>query len=350
MTVDLLHPRTSADVVDITREASEHGRTLLIVGGRTHFDRGNPITPDAELWTTQLDEVITYEPAEMIVVVQAGIRCGALASLLAERGQEWPVDAPPDSTVGGVISAGVSSFRRLRVGHVRDTVVEMTVVTGDGRTIRSGARTVKNVSGYDMHRLLTGSLGTLGVIVEVALKVRPLPRSGRVLRAGNDGTLPLGERLAAAVPGVAAVVSTPNDVTVHLEGWPEEVEDQRTAATAVVGLDEVAEIGDVPGVPEGGDVVAEVAVAPSRLASVLEPRPRWKALAGVGLAWVEVDGPQELADLREDVATEGGIAPVIRGPGGLGEADLPALEVQRRIKKAFDPSGILAPGRFWGGM
>jgi glycolate oxidase FAD binding subunit len=350
MTIDLLHPRTTADVVDITREASERRRTLLIVGGRTHIDRGNPIAPDAELWTTQLDEVVAYEPAEMIVVVQAGIRCGALASVLAERGQEWPVDAPPDSTVGGVISAGVSSFRRLRVGHVRDTVVEMTVVTGDGRTITSGARTVKNVSGYDLHRLLTGSLGTLCVIVEVALKVRPLPRSVNVVRAASDGTLALGERLAAAVPGVAAVVTTPADVTVHLEGWPEEVEDQRTAATAIVDLDAVAEFGEAPDVLEGSDIVAEVAVASSRLASVLEPRSRWKALAGVGLAWVGVDRPNDLDDLREHVASEGGIAPVVRGPGGLGEADLPSLDVQRRIKTAFDPSGSLAPGRFWGGI
>ena len=150
---------------------------LLVVGGRTHMDRGNPTEVDAELWTTMLDEVVAYEPAEMLAVVEAGMRVGDLQAVLAEGGQEWPVDAHPDATVGGVIAAGVSSFAAAcELGHVRDTVVELELVRGDGRLVKSGARTVKNVTGYDLHRLATGSLGTLGVIVQVALKLRPLPQ------------------------------------------------------------------------------------------------------------------------------------------------------------------------------
>lgn len=357
MSVELLHPRTTADVAEMVRDASERGRPLLVVGGRTHIDRGNAVTPDAELWTTQLDGVVAYEPDEMIVVVQAGLRCGALASVLAEHGQEWPVDAPADATVGGVISAGVSSYRRLRVGQVRDTVVEMTIVTGDGRTITSGARVVKNVSGFDLHRLLTGSLGTLGVIVRVALKLRPLPRSRRALRTvGVEGGITLGERLATAVPDVAAVVATPGACTVHLEGWPGEVEDQLVAAGSIAGFEEAAPDAALPTSLDegshdaGSHALAEVAVAPSRMARALEGRTRWRALAGVGIAWVPVDSAEDLGSLREHVAAEEGIAPVIRGPGGLGVIALPALEVQRRIKAAFDPAGIFAPGRFWGGL
>lgn len=347
MTTEMFHPRTPADVVEIVRGASADGRTLLPVGGRAHIDRGNPTEPDAELWTTQLDGIVAYEPAEMLVVVEAGMRCGDLATALAEHDQEWSVDAPAEATVGGVIAAGASSFRRRRVGHVRDTVVEMTTVSGDGRTITSGARTVKNVSGFDVHRLMTGSLGTLGVIVQVALKIRPLPRARAVLRASADDALALAHRLATAVPQAAAVVASPGDVTVHLEGWPDEVSELKTMAGAMASLEAVDAPEEPFLLPEATTVV-EVTVVPSRLPEVLARHDRWQALAGVGIAWVGVAGPEELATLRATVAEAGGIAPAIRGPGGLGTSAVPAPEVHHRLKAAFDPSGVLAPGRFWG--
>ena len=161
--MDLIHPHSKHDVVEALQAASAHRQRVSIVGGRTHVGKGNPYEADAELWTTMLDEVASYEPAEMLAVVEAGMRVGELQARLADGRQEWPVDAPYDATVGGVIAAGASSFRRLRVGHVRDTVVELELVTGDGRLVRSGARTVKNVTGYDVHRLATGSLGTLEI-------------------------------------------------------------------------------------------------------------------------------------------------------------------------------------------
>ena len=131
--MDLIHPRTPADVAEALRDASAGGRRVLVVGGRRYLDKGNPSEVAAELWTTQLDQVVAYEPEEMLAVVQAGMRCGTLTSLLSEHGQEWPADAPDDATVGGVIASGASSPRRLRVGPLRDTVVEMELVTGDGR-------------------------------------------------------------------------------------------------------------------------------------------------------------------------------------------------------------------------
>ena len=143
-----------------------------------------------------LDQVVAYDPAEMIVGGRRpAMRLGDLRAALAEGGQEWPTDEPDDATVGGVIAAGVDPVRRIRVGLLRDTVVEMEAVLGDGRTVTSGARVVKNVSGFDVHRLLTGSLGTLGVITQVALKVRPLPPARRTLVTGEGG-LALGARRA----------------------------------------------------------------------------------------------------------------------------------------------------------
>ena len=123
--------------------------------------QGQPGDVDAELWTTQLDGVEHYEPAEMVAVVGAGMRVRDLDATLAEGGQEWPHDAPGDATVGGVIAAAATSPRRLRTGALRDSVLEVELVTGDGRFVRGGGRTVKNVTGYDLPRAMTGSLGTL---------------------------------------------------------------------------------------------------------------------------------------------------------------------------------------------
>jgi glycolate oxidase FAD binding subunit len=345
--VDLIHPHTKADVAEALREASARGTRVLIVGGRTHMDRGNPSEVDAELWVTQLDRVVAYEPAEMLAVVEGGMRCGELAMLLAENGQEWPVDAPPDATVGGVIAAGVSSPRRSRVGHVRDTVVEMELATGDGRLIHSGARTVKNVTGYDVHRLLTGSLGTLGVIVQVAVKVRPLPEAALSIRADGPG-MEIAGRLADAVPSAAAIVAAPDQVRIRLEGWAGEVEALHASAreAATLSDDDAAEPFAVSR-PQGPSIV-EAAVPASRLGEMVATSADWRALVGVGIAWIGVTGPQELATVRARASALGGIAPVIRGSGGLGDTPVPGTVIHARLKSAFDPAGILAPGRFWG--
>lgn len=323
---------------------------MLVVGGRQHLDKGNPSDVDAELWTTQLDALVAYEPAEMIAVVEAGMRIGTLRRLLADGGQEWPADAPDAATVGGVIASAASSPRRLKVGPLRDTVLEAEVVTGDGRFVRSGARTVKNVTGYDVHKLLAGSLGTLGVIAQVALKVRPLPERRRTLRFRGD--LTTGIALLDAVPAAAGIIATPDGVELRLEGWNAEVDEQSRAARGVVQPVDEADDAPFPASSRWDEapVVAEVAVQPSRIGDVVAGE-RWGALVGVGIAWVgldRADGPLEA--LRRRAREAGGIAPVIRGPGGLGDDRTPAPAVQRRLKAAFDPNGVLAPGRGWGGI
>jgi glycolate oxidase FAD binding subunit len=346
--MDLIHPASRADVVDAVGDANTSARRLLVVGGRRHLDKGNPSEVDAELWTTQLDRLVSYEPAEMIAVVEAGMRVGELQRALAEGGQEWPSDAPDDATVGGVIVSGASSVRRLKVGALRDTVVEVEAVTGDGRLVRSGARTVKNVTGYDLHKAIAGSLGTLAVVVQVALKVRPLPRASRTLTFEGDPAL--ASTLAASVPGAAGVLARPNAVELHLEGWPEEIDEQASIAGRVARSS-----AETDGFPlerpwEASPVIAEVAVPPSRLGAAVSGD-AWGGLAGVGLAWAGLGSANgDLDALRERVHALGGIAPVVRGPGGLGSPRIPAPEVQRRLKEAFDPNGLLAPGRGWDGI
>ena len=347
--MDLIHPSSKADVVEAVRDANATARRLLVVGGRRHLDKGNPSEVDAELWTTQLDRLVTYEPAEMIVVVEAGMRVGELDRILADGGQEWPSDAPADATVGGVIASGASSPRRLKVGALRDTVLEAEVVTGDGRLVRSGARTVKNVTGYDLHKLVAGSLGTLAVIVQVALKLRPLPLARRTLRI--EGDMGLADELVGAVHGSASVLATPGAVDVHLEGWPEEIEEQ-TAIARRVGRSRVVDDAPFP-IERRWDerpVVAEAAVPPSQLDSTIVGD-GWGALAGVGIVWMGLGrGKNELDELRSRVHAVGGIAPIVLGPGGLGDPPVAAPDVHRRLKAAFDPNGVLAPGRGWDGL
>jgi glycolate oxidase FAD binding subunit len=341
--VDLIHPHAKHDVAVALRSASAKGVRVLVVGGRQHVDKGDPSEIDAELWTTLLDERVAYDPAEMLCVVEAGMRIRDLSLLLAEGGQEWPVDAPGDATVGGVIATGGPTIRQLRVGTMRDSVVEMEVVTGDGRIVRSGARTVKNVTGYDVHRLLTGSLGTLGVIVQVALKVRPLPKATRTL-VTREGGVDLGRRLLDSVPLPAAVLAEPDRIVLRLEGWPEEVDEQTEAVRAITAFDEVDSVFPEPLFPEA-PIVAEAAVTPSRLATLVQDAPAYRAMIGVGFAWVPFPDEGSLSAFRERVRGLGGVAPVIRGAGGLGWGPGPGPAVQRRIKSALDPAGILAPGR-----
>jgi len=343
--------RSKGELRDALRAASERGTRVSIVGGGTHADRGNACEVDVELSTSGLDRVVAYDPAEMLAVVEAGMRVGDLRRILAEGGQEWPADATDAATVGGTIATAPSSPRRLRMGPIRDTVVEIELVTGDGRLVRSGARTVKSVAGFDVHRLATGSLGTLGAIVQVAVKVRPLPKARRVVRTSEGGLL-AGRRVLEAVPLPSAVVATPERVEIALEGWPEEIEEQTAAIRRMTGDVEILEDEGVGGSEAvAGTTVVEVAVPPSKLEAVLEGELAWRALMGVGIAWVGLpDAGNRLSALRGRVAEAGGIAPVIRGPGGLGDAPVPALEVHRRLKAAFDPAGILAPGRFWGGL
>jgi len=349
--VDLIAPPSLSEVAAALHDASERRARVGIVGGHTHMDKGNPCVVDVEMSMAGLDRVIAYDPAEMLAVVESGMRIGELRRVLEEGGQEWPTDAPDDATVGGTIAAAASSPRRLRMGPLRDTVVEIELVMGDGRLVRSGARTVKSVQGYDVHRLATGSLGTFGAIVQAAVKVRPLPKAQRLVVFPTGG-LEVGRALLDAVPLPSAVVATRERVEVALEGWPEEIEEQTAAIRGAVGAVEILDGETVPG-PEAIDspVVAEVAVAPSRLDAVLDGERDWRALMGVGIAWVGLrDGGEPLEALRRRVAEAGGIAPVIRGPGGLGDAPVAALDVHRRLKAAFDPAGILAPGRFWGGL
>jgi glycolate oxidase FAD binding subunit len=240
----------------------------------------------------------------------------------------------------------VNSPRRLTVGPIRDSVLEVELVTGDGRLVRGGARTVKNATGYDLPRLAAGSLGTLGAIVQVALRLRPKPKTRRTLVWRTDEPIDLGLRLLYGVPLPTAVLAAPQSVELRLEGWPEAVAEQADVALEVEARAEQIEGASFPVSAPWLDapVVAEASTHPSGIsAAVKHAGGRWGALLGVGIIWAGLPADGEaLARLRAAVP----FAPVIKGPGGLGAAP-PALAIHRRLKESFDPARILAPGRFW---
>jgi hypothetical protein len=162
----------------------------------------------------------------------------------------------------------------------------------------------------------------------------------------EEGGVELGGRVLDGVPLPATVLADPDRVVVRLEGWPEEVEEQTAAARSITTFDEIGDPFPEECFPDAR-IVAEAAVVPSRLPQLLVGIERYRAMIGVGIAWVPFEDDEALTAFRARAAELGGIAPVIRGPGRLGDGGVPAPDVQRRIRTVMDPAGILAPGRAW---
>src|SRR5437763_3367924 len=163
-----------SEAIDLLGASVAIADAVVPVGARTQWETGNLPGDATELRAPA--GVGRYEPEDLTVTVGAGTTCAELDAVLAERGQECALD-PRDAsaTVGGVVACGLSGVRRLRHGPLRDQVLEVRFVTADGRLVKGGGPTVKNVTGYDLPRLLVGSLGTIGVLVQVTLRCQPEP-------------------------------------------------------------------------------------------------------------------------------------------------------------------------------
>jgi glycolate oxidase FAD binding subunit len=306
--------------------ADEVGRDgpVCVAGGRTQWHvGGEPETGTREV--SAPDGVISHQPAEMIVRVLAGTRVADLAGVLATAGQMVPLDpvAPLQATVGGVLAVGHSGPRRLRYGPVRDTVLEVRFVTASGKLVKAGGPVVKNVTGYDLCRLMVGSLGTLGLLAEVVLRCYPLPAASQWFRSRRPGPDPVD--VAGRVYRASSVLWDAEHTWVWLEGHPADVAAQ---ADKVLGpaFEEVTR-------PPGFGYRHRLSLTPAAFARLLgaglpAPRP-W--LAEVGVGTVHTDGPGELA-------------------GALGIPWPPELDgrlaaLHRELKGRFDPTGRLNPGR-----
>jgi glycolate oxidase FAD binding subunit len=301
---------------------------VVAAGGRTQWEVGDPVG-DATVVRAPAD-VVAYEPADMTVTVGAGLPFGDLDALLAERGQECALDPrDPNATVGGILACGLSGIRRLRHGPVRDQVLEIRFVTAEGRVVKGGGPTVKNVTGYDLPRLMVGSFGTLGVLAQVTLRCRP--RASFAQWFTSEEPPPHAYRPAAMLF---------DGITVHtrLEG------NRADVAQQAAGLRET----DAPKLPDGPHR-GRISVAPGAVAAVTaELRDvRWCAELGIGTVHVAGDTTGALREARAVAHAHGGW--MLREAGGEGLAgigrELPNRALMARIKQAFDPTSKLAPGR-----
>lgn len=316
---------------------------VLPTGARTHWEVGNPPGEGVEVRAPA--GVVFYDPAELTVTAGAGTTVGDLAAVLADGGQECPLDPRSDAaTVGGTLATGLSGPRRLRYGPLRDRVLEVRFVAADGRLVRGGGPTVKNVTGYDIPRLLVGSFGTIGLLVQVTLRCQPRARHARWAATDAD---PFETRRRLFRP--SCVTWDGRTTRVLLEGDPDDIEAEADAAGLELGE------GAEPGWPDGAHR-GRISVRPSRLVDLGAAFDRafdgagglrWLAEVGVGTVHVAADTSDALVAARRAAVTHDGW--LLRESGGAGVdgygAPPPNLAILERIRGAFDPAGKLAPGR-----
>lgn len=203
-------PTSIEEVSEIMKRAHAEGRSVQSTGAMTWLKPSANIILD----TSRLNQIIEHEPADLIAIAQAGVKLGDFNAKLAENGQWLPLDPPDDgrATIGGVVATGIGGAQQFGYGRPRGCVIGMKVVLADGSVIKTGGRVVKNVAGYDLSKLFTGSFGTLGVIVEVNFKLRPRPvREATVIAAGPKSELLASARkvLDARLFPVAAEIISP---------------------------------------------------------------------------------------------------------------------------------------------
>ena len=334
-------PSSISDVVSLIEEARHDDRPLWFTGS------GTTLVPDDHtvISTTKITGIVDYRPDDLTVVVRCGTTLGELDEVLREREHTAVLpETSPDRTVGGVIASGASGYRRYRYGPTRDRVIGVTIVTGYGEVVHAGGQLVKNVTGYDVPRLVTGSNGALGFIAEIALKLWPEPSVPRTMPIEDPASVLRGLYQPAAVLeteiGDFAYLSEagrPGEREPASGGysWPDPLEEPVVVAVNVPARFVSEAIGLV--CDSGAD--------------------RFIAQHGVGVVdvgWATVDDGKIL-DLRTWAESIGGsLVMKRRGPLGVsvskwGEPPSTAA-IQRRLKGLFDPDSVCNPGALPGGM
>ncbi|MGI9608920.1 MAG: FAD-binding protein [Acidimicrobiia bacterium] len=338
-------PTTNEELAALLRRASERGQQVTVVGGGTRQGYGTPVEPDLIVDMGGFADVISWDPDDLTITVGAGHEVGELEEMLAEMAQTAVLpEVPGRSTVGGVIASGVSALRRGRLLGTRERMLEVTLVTGDGRVVRGGGRVVKNVSGYDLPRLAVGSFGALGVITSVCLKLWPVPKAARTVAIEHIDQ-------ASAVARPLAVLEDNDRKQVFLWGTPEEVE-ASAARLGGEGRDGLRWPSD----PDGA-YRWSLRVPPALTEHALEKMPSaWSFLAvhnagDIRAASMDISGAEELRQWSE--STGGALVLIGSPPEASFEpwgSDPPGLDLQRRLIAQFDPARVINAGRLPGGL
>jgi glycolate oxidase FAD binding subunit len=353
----MIPDRAVRELSETVREAAKQKRPLCIRGGGTKDFYGGPIH-GYKLNTGDFSGIAAYEPSELVITARAGTPLVEVEAALREKGQMLAFEPPhfgADSTLGGCIAAGLSGPRRPYAGAVRDFVLGVRMLDGKGDDLRFGGQVMKNVAGYDVSRLMAGSLGTLGVLLEVSLKVLPLPASDMtlLLRRWEAEAISLMNEWAVRPLPITATAYCDGDLRVRLSG-------------ARVAVDAAAKkIGGTPVAPDqadrfwagirdhtdpffaGSEPLWRLSIKSTTPLLALPGRQliEW----GGGLRWLRTTA--DAKSVRDAAARSGGHATLFRGGDrsqGVFQPLPPVLmTLHRNLKQAFDPSGILNRGRMY---
>jgi glycolate oxidase FAD binding subunit len=405
----ILKPRDAGEVEAAVQWALAEGKALELVGQGSKRALGRPAQTDLTLDLSALTGVTLYEPEELVLSAKAGTPIAEIAALVASKDQELafePMDyaavlgtAAGRATIGGVLAANLAGPRRIKAGAARDHFLGFSAVSGRGEAFKSGGRVVKNVTGYDLCKLLAGSWGTLAAMTEVTIKVLPKPETevtvlirglepGRAVEAMTiamgsscdvSGAAHLPAEAASRIPQVAGGAVT----ALRLEGFLPSVTHRR----GVLG-ELVKRFGDVASLDAEPSrllwrAVRDVAPFAAGLSAGTTERPLWRIstapgrgaeLAATiahgaaaeflydwagGLVWAGLAPSDDAgaAVVRSAVAASGGHATLIRAGAAVRAAiavfppqDDSLAALTKRVKASFDPKGVLNPGRMWAGV
>lgn len=371
-------PATVAELGELVKQSRSAKQGVYPIGGRTTLDVGlPPIKPGFALDTTALNRVIDYPARDMTITVQAGITLAALQAQLAKEGQWLPVDvASPDAaTLGGAIALNQSGPRRFGCGTLRDYVIGISFVTDDGVEVKAGGRVVKNVAGYDLMKLQIGAVGTLGVVTQVTLKVKPKPEASATLvfSCASDSLGAVLDLLHASksrpiavevlnpaawrATGIGVPVASDWVLAVGFEekaatvAWQVATLRDELKAASVSEITEVSPRVDVWSAITGLQLrsesrfISKASVLPSRLADDVTKSSASliHAHALTGVVWTHGDTPSDGAIVRRCPADAKKSLPVWGKPS----AD---WELMRHVKKTLDPDNVFNPGRLFGDL
>ena len=393
-------PESVAELCALVKEAAASGQGVYPVGGRTTLDVGlPPIKPGFALDTTALNQVIDYPARDMTITVQAGITMAKLQETLAAEGQWLPIDVPnPErATLGGAIALNLSGPRRFGYGTFRDYVIGISFVTDEGDEVKAGGRVVKNVAGYDLMKLQVGAVGTLGVITQVTLKVKPKTEDSVLLtfECEQDDLERVLDLLHASKSRACAVDVVTNAtgpkrkfwwIGVGIEEKRETLSWQKTTLLAELSAAGVKQVGEFTGseaswffqnltneligsfpTSDEAHLVWKGTILPSRTAefcnaaSSIRARMQVQTHALSGIVGGSVideltrDAAVTLVGRLTDLASECGGNLTIRRCLTAWKKSLPVWgkpgpdrDLMRRVKRTLDPKNVFNPGRLFG--